>query len=238
MFRVPSISGVYGEDCYDGGGVYGADFVNEGPIAPVVITKIGRRQSKESDANKQQNHHSSTTPKETTATSTAKSSRKQSKDTTMAADLERAYLISAANECHSGEETSVNAVENRQANPAAGMTLANSDAQPTTTQPSSGAPTTTTKHHHHNQHSKHAKLSAYETNVVLDEKPLKSSIISSNNEHSQTQMLTQQSTITSSNSGFSMNNTSTVTTTPRKPAFNPLHVILKDKNKYHTTEYI
>jgi hypothetical protein len=24
----------------------------------------------------------------------------------------------------------------------------------------------------------------------------------------------------------------------RKPAFNPLHVILKDKNKYHTTEYI
>ena len=27
-------------------------------------------------------------------------------------------------------------------------------------------------------------------------------------------------------------------TTPRKPAFNPLHVILKDKNKYHTTEYI
>jgi hypothetical protein len=27
-------------------------------------------------------------------------------------------------------------------------------------------------------------------------------------------------------------------TTPRKTAFNPLHVILKDKNKYHTTEYI
>ncbi len=27
-------------------------------------------------------------------------------------------------------------------------------------------------------------------------------------------------------------------TTPRKPAFNPLHVILKDKNKYYTTEYI
>ena len=26
--------------------------------------------------------------------------------------------------------------------------------------------------------------------------------------------------------------------TPRKPAFNPLHVILKDKNKYYTTEYI
>jgi hypothetical protein len=30
----------------------------------------------------------------------------------------------------------------------------------------------------------------------------------------------------------------TVNTTPRKTAFNPLHVILKDKNKYHTTEYI
>lgn len=25
---------------------------------------------------------------------------------------------------------------------------------------------------------------------------------------------------------------------PRKPVFNPLHVILKDKNKYHTTEFI
>lgn len=27
-------------------------------------------------------------------------------------------------------------------------------------------------------------------------------------------------------------------TTPRKTVFNPLHVILKDKNKYYTTEYI
>ena len=33
-------------------------------------------------------------------------------------------------------------------------------------------------------------------------------------------------------------NTSQINTTPRKPAFNPLHVILKDKNKYYTTEYI
>ncbi len=32
--------------------------------------------------------------------------------------------------------------------------------------------------------------------------------------------------------------TSNKITTPRKPAFNPLHVILKDKNKYYTTEYI
>ncbi len=37
--------------------------------------------------------------------------------------------------------------------------------------------------------------------------------------------------VTSSPPGF-------LTSTPRKPAFNPLHVILKDKNKYHTTEYI
>ena len=34
------------------------------------------------------------------------------------------------------------------------------------------------------------------------------------------------------------NNTVNTSNTPRKPAFNPLHVILKDKNKYHTTEYI
>ena len=27
-------------------------------------------------------------------------------------------------------------------------------------------------------------------------------------------------------------------TTPRKTKFNPLHVILKDKNKYYTTEYV
>jgi len=37
--------------------------------------------------------------------------------------------------------------------------------------------------------------------------------------------------VTSSPPGF-------LTSTPRKAAFNPLHVILKDKNKYHTTEYI
>lgn len=208
---------MYGEDCYDGGGVYGADFVNEGPTQPVVITKIERRQSKESESAKQQQH---SIIKETTASSTAKSSRKQSKDTTIAADLEKAYLISAANECHNGEEANmskkhdVTAVETQCLN---------------NQQPSIGAPEMACNYQHQ---QKHAKFSANDTQILLNNKPLKST--TNNYDNGQTQLLSQ-STIPSSISGFSMN---TSVTTPRKPAFNPLHVILKDKNKYHTTEYI
>lgn len=207
--------GVYGEDCYDGGGVYGADMGIGGPLPPVVITKIERRQSKEECKLQQRS-----TPKDNTATSTAKSSRKQSKDTTMAADLEKAYLISAANECHSGEEVVITASENT------GAAQVPVQPPPTTTT------TITTKNHHHpHNQAKTTKFSLNDTHID-EEKPLKST---TSNDHGQQQNhhQQQQSNITSTNSGYSM-----TATTPRKPAFNPLHVILKDKNKYHTTEYI
>lgn len=73
------------------------------------------------------------------------------------------------------------------------------------------------KHHHA---PKSTKFCPNDPNID-EEKPLK---IEDNQTH-------HQSTLTSVSSGA-------MATTPRKPAFNPLHVILKDKNKYHTTEYI
>lgn len=209
------MSGVYGEDYYDGGGVYGAN-MDGGSTPPVVITKIERRQSK--DASKQRS-----TPKETTATSTAKSSRKQSKDTTMAVDLEKAYLISAANECHGGEDAVIKAKEN------------NTSAQ-APNQPMIGA-ATTTKHHHHHHHHHHQSRTTKVCPNEDEEKPLKSTTISDNHIEN-TQQQQQKSNIASNNSGLPTITATTTSTTPRKPAFNPLHVILKDKNKYHTTEYI
>ena len=210
------MSGVYGEDYYDGGGVYGAN-MDGGSTPPVVITKIERRQSK--DASKQRS-----TPKETTATSTAKSSRKQSKDTTMAVDLEKAYLISAANECHGGDDAVIKAKEN------------NTSAQ-VPNQPMIGAATTTKHHHHHHHHHHHQSRTTKVCPNEDEEKPLKSTTISDNHIEN-TQQQQQKPNTASNNSGLPTTTATTTSTTPRKPAFNPLHVILKDKNKYHTTEYI
>lgn len=46
------------------------------------------------------------------------------------------------------------------------------------------------------------------------------------------------STICSTDEGSPKKISQKQPTTPRKSNFNPLHVILKDKNKYYTTEYI
>lgn len=63
---------------------------------------------------------------------------------------------------------------------------------------------------------------------------IKSIIKQTGSEHVKSELeITNDPTVTFSTPPVQVNNT-----TPRKPAFNPLHVILKDKNKYHTTEYI
>jgi hypothetical protein len=65
-------------------------------------------------------------------------------------------------------------------------------------------------------------------NETIKSSNLKDGHIANNNELNSKSV---DMSVTSSPPGF-------LTSTPRKPAFNPLHVILKDKNKYHTTEYI
>jgi hypothetical protein len=215
---------VYGEDSYDGGGVYGADFGNGSPPAPIVITKIERRPSKDvtsdktiSETTKESKKSKSSkesTPKEP---STAKSSRKQSKDTLMAADLEKAYLISAVNECHGNIEETTTATTVK-------------------TPDSISSAQSTTKQQQQQQH-KTTKFSPNEVDIDEEKHLIKATSVEDQQQH---QVESQEPTTSTANhrSPHHHHHHHHQPTTPRKPAFNPLHVILKDKNKYHTTEYI
>jgi hypothetical protein len=184
----PTLSGggIYGEDFYDGGGVYGADLANvTSPPQPIVITKITARRPSTKDGSSEEKR---------TPLDTAKTSRKQSKDV----DVERAYLISAAHECHN--EAIVEHQQPEQAISKAKTTKFNLN-----------------------------ELQIDEEKLLKKEGDDENNQLQPNNRHHHHHH--QQAVNSGSTPGVNIS-------TPRKPAFNPLHVILKDKNKYHTTEYI
>lgn len=190
----PTLSGggIYGEDFYDGGGVYGADLANvTSPPQPIVITKITARRPSTKDGSSEEKR---------TPLDTAKTSRKQSKDV----DLERAYLISAAHECHNEP-----IIEHQQPEQAI----------------SNNTKAKTTKFNLNELQIDEEKLLKKESDENNQLQP--------NNRHHHHHHQHQQQQAVNSGSTPGVN-----ISTPRKPAFNPLHVILKDKNKYHTTEYI
>lgn len=176
-------NGVYGEDFYDGGGVYGADLANM-QAPPVIKTKqpsatstpSQRRTSKDSKSDDSASGRNQSTAK----------NRKSSKEA--CDDLEKAYLISAT------QDDFYKSLNESDSNNKPEAKTESSSPPPLPPH----AATVTEQSHNGNHLSSHNNLNQVQSNSTT--------------------------TISAS--------------TPRKPTFNPLHVILKDKNKYHTTEYI